>query len=81
MLISKEQHWRSPATNLEEETDNKITGLTGKTPRYGKTKTYFNKPSKWLQRMIVRDQENVFVFEFELYVTGGTKMFILTQFV
>ena len=30
--------------------DNKITRLAGKTPRYRKTKMYFNKPSKWLKK-------------------------------
>ena len=48
-----------------------------KTPRsrlrYGKTKTYFNKPSKWLERMIVRDQENVFLFRFGLIVPAVLK--------
>ena len=47
--------------------------LIGKTPRYGKTKTYFNKPSKWLKKMIVGDQENVFVFEFGLIVAAVLK--------
>ena len=38
-----------------------------KTLGYRKTKTYFDTPSKWLKRMIkIRDQENVFVFEFGL---------------
>ena len=41
-----------------------------------KTKTYFNKSGKWLKKMIVRDQENVFLFEFGLIVTAGTKMLI-----
>ena len=27
---------------------------------------YFNKQGEWLKRMIVRDQENVFLFEFGL---------------
>ena len=58
---------------LKEEPNNKITGLTGKTPRYGKTKTYFNKPSKCLKRMIVRDQENVFLSEFGLIVPAVLK--------
>ena len=62
VLISKEQHCRSPVKKLEEEK----TRLQGweETPRYGETKTYFNKPSEWLKRMILRDPENVFVFEF-----------------
>ena len=68
MLISKEQHRRPPAKKLEEEPDKKIRGLTGKSPRYGKTKTYFNKPRKWLMRMILKEQENVFVFKFRLTV-------------
>ena len=48
--------------------DNKITGLAGKAPRYEKTKTYFDKPSKWLKRMIAKEQENVFLFGFGLIV-------------
>ena len=57
----------------------KITRLAGKTPKYRKTETYFNKTSKWLKRMIARDQENVFLFKlYSDYRTGGTKMFILT---
>ena len=43
---------------------NKITGLAGKTLRYGKTETYFDKPSKWLKRIILMEEENVFLFEF-----------------
>ena len=31
MLIFQGQHWRSPAKKLEEEPDNKITGLAEKT--------------------------------------------------
>ena len=58
MLISKEQHWRSPAKKLEEENTTRLQGWEKK------TKTYFNKSNKWLKRIIVRDQENVFLFEF-----------------
>ena len=46
--------------------DSKITGLTGKTPRYEKAKTYFDTPSKWLQKMILREQENVFLLNLDL---------------
>ena len=53
--------------------DNKITRLAGKAPRYGKTKTYVNKPSKWLKRVINRDQENVSLFEFGLIVPAVLK--------
>ena len=53
--------------------DNKITGLAGKTPRYGKTKTYFDTPSKWLERMILREQENVFLSEFVLILAAVLK--------
>ena len=38
-----------------------------------KTKTYFNNPGKWLKRMIVREQENVFLFEFGLIVAAVLK--------
>ena len=34
---------------------------------------YFNKPTKWLKRMIVREQENVFLFEFGLIVAAALK--------
>ena len=37
-------------------------------PRGTKTKTYFNKASKWLRTIIVTDQDNVSVFEFALIV-------------
>ena len=54
MLTSKEQHWRSPAKKLEEEITTDYEA-DRKNPRYGNTKTYFNKPSEWLKRMIVED--------------------------
>ena len=73
MLISKEQHWRSPAKKLEEESGNKITGLAGKNLRQGKTRTYLDKPSVWLKRMMLREQENVFLFEFGLIVPAVLK--------
>ena len=38
-----------------------------------KTKAYFNKPSKWLKRLIVRDQENVFLSGFGLIVPAVLK--------
>ena len=38
-------------------------------------KMYFNKPSKWLKRMTVRDQENVFLFEFGFIVPAVLKCF------
>ena len=44
-----------------------------KTTRYGKTKMYFDKTSKWLKTMIVRDQENVFLFEIGLIVPAVLK--------
>ena len=47
-----------------------IKRLGGKIPRYEKTKRRFNKPSKWLKRMIVRDEENVFLFEFGLILAA-----------
>ena len=53
MFISKKQHWRSPAKKLEEEKTTRLQGWPGKIPRYWKAKTYFNKPSKWLKRVIV----------------------------
>ena len=73
MLISEEQHWRSSAEKLEEELGNNITGLAGKKPWSGKTKTYLDKPSLWLKRMILREQENVFLFEFGLTVPAVLK--------
>ena len=53
--------------------ENKITRLAGKTPRYGKTKMYLNKLSKWSKRMVFRNQENVFLFEFGLIVPAVLK--------
>ena len=73
MLISKEQHWRYPPKKLEEELSNKITGLAGKNPRLGKTKTYLDKSCLWLKRMILREQENVFLCEFGLIVPAVLK--------
>ena len=37
VLISKEQHWRSPGKKLKEELGNKITGLAGKIKPYSDT--------------------------------------------
>ena len=54
--------------------DNKITGLVRKIPRNGQTKTYFDMPSIWLKRMILREQENVLLDLWYL----RTKTFILT---
>ena len=34
----------------------------------GKAKTYLNKPRLWLKRMMLWEQENVFLFEFGLIV-------------
>ena len=79
MLISKGHHWRFPAKKLEEEKTARLQGWQEKPQNTEKTETYFNKTSKWLKRMIARDQENVFLFKLYLdYRTGGTKMFILT---
>ena len=47
---------------LAKKLDNKIAGLAGKYPRPGKPKSYFDKPSISLKRMILREQENVFLF-------------------
>ena len=44
------------------------TGCQEKNLRQGTTKTYLDKPSLWLKRMILREQENVFLFEFGLIV-------------
>ena len=73
MLISKEQHWRSPAKKLGEEKTTRLQGWQEKSRGTETIKTYFNKPSKWLKRMIVRDQENVFLFEFGLIVPAVLK--------
>ena len=35
--------------------------------------TYFDKPSQWLKRLILRDQENVFLLEFGLIVPAVPK--------
>ena len=68
MLISKEQHWRSPGKKLEEQKHNKTTGLPGKTRGKEKTETYLDKPSLWLKRIIRMEHENVFLFEYALIV-------------
>ena len=73
MLISTEQHWRTPAKNQEEEPGNKITGLARKKLMFGKTETYLDKPGLGLKRMIVREQENIFLFEFGLIVSAVLK--------
>ena len=66
----------SPAKKLEEGREhNKITKLAENTPRYGKTKTYFNKPSKRLKRTPVRDQENGFPFESVLIIPEILKFY------
>ena len=62
MLISKEQHWRSQAEKL----DNKIAGMAGEIPEVRKTKSYFDKLSISLKRMILRKQENVFFLNLDL---------------
>ena len=61
MLISKEQHWRSPAKKLEEQSITKLQGCQEKARGKGKTKTYLNKPSLLLKRMILGEQENGFL--------------------
>ena len=73
MLISKEEHWRSPAKKLAEVKTTRLQGLQEKLRGTEKTKRYFNKPSRWLKRMIAREQENVFLFEFGLIVPAALK--------
>ena len=64
---------RSPAKKLEEEKTTRLQGWEGKPRGTEKTKTYFNKPSKCLKRMIIMDQENVFHFEFRFIVLAVLK--------
>ena len=65
VLISKEQHWRSPA-----KIPTRITLRYGQEISwYGIIKTYFNNPSKSLKRK----QENVSLFEFELIIPAVLK--------
>ena len=64
MLISKEQHWRSPAKELEEQSTAKLQGRQETKPEARKAKTYLNKPGLWLKRMILGEQANVIIFEF-----------------
>ena len=52
---------------------NETTGLPGKSPREGKTKTYLDKPSLWLKRIILMEHENVFLFEYGLIVPAVLK--------
>ena len=49
VLISKEQHWKSPAKKLEEERTAEITTPAGKTQGKEKLKLFFDKPSLWLK--------------------------------
>ena len=65
--------FKRPVKKLEDEPGNKISGLAGKNQRQGKTKTYLDKPSLWLKRMVLREQENVFLFEFGLIVQAVIK--------
>ena len=69
MLISKEQHWRSPAKKLEEQNTAKLQGCQEK----GKAKICLNKPSLCLKRMILGEQKNVFLSEFGLIVLAVLK--------
>ena len=48
-----------------------FTGLPGKSPRKGKTKTYLGKLSLWLKRIM--EHENVFLFEYGLIVPAVLK--------
>ena len=66
MLMSKEQHWRSPAKKLEEEKTARLQGWQEKSRGTEKLITCFNKPSKCLKGMIVGDQENVFFLNLDL---------------
>ena len=43
------------------------------TPRYRKTESCFDKPTKWLKRVIPRESENVFFFKFGLIVSAALK--------
>ena len=45
---------------------NKATGLPGKSPRSGENRTYLDKPSLWLKRIILMEHENVFLFNLDL---------------
>ena len=55
----KKQHWRSPATKLEEQCTTKLQGWQEKLSLYTKS---------MVEKMILREQENVFLFEFGLIV-------------
>ena len=54
-----------------------MTGLAGKNPRKEKPKTYLDKQSLWLKRMILREQE-IKCFSVLIWTHRGTKMFLLT---
>ena len=80
LILYLEQHCRSPVKKLEEEKTTRLQGWEEKkNPRYGKNKTYFNLSSKWLKRMS-RDQENVFLFEFGLFVPTVLKCLLSRNF-
>ena len=61
-VVFKRAILRIASQEAGKREDNEITGLAGKTSRYGKTKTYFEKPSKWLKRVILREQDSAFLF-------------------
>ena len=71
MLISKEQLWRSPSKKLGERSTAKLQGCQEK-PEVMKSEN-LNKPSLWLKRMILGEQENVFLFEMGLIVPAVLK--------
>ena len=76
MLFSNEQYLlkiSSQEAGRREITDNKITGLAGETPRCEKTETDFDKPSKWLKIMILKEQRNVFLFELGFFLPAVLK--------
>ena len=68
MLISKEQPWRSPAKKLKRTEQQDYVAGRKKTRSKEKLKLIFVKSSKGLKRMILREQENVFLFEFGVTV-------------
>ena len=72
MLVSKEEHWKSHLLSCKKSWAIRLQDWQVK-PDVRKTKTYLDKPILWLKRVILREQENVFLIEFGLIVPAVLK--------
>ena len=67
VLISKEQHCiEISSKEAGRVKHNKTTRLPGKDPKKEKTKTYLDKPSLWLKRIILMEHEMFFFLNLNL---------------